>query len=169
MAPISKFKKSPSALARMGIYIVTACVALSWGLSYIWMHEIWYQVSDGRTWLLINIDGGFVLGHDTLWPWSDPETFGFHGHYESAAKVRLSPCIPPSIFRRPDSILGFKILLNKIKWSLQYVWFPDWFVFLLFGVPSFFLHRRNRRQRRLIQRKLAGQCPACGYDLRATP
>jgi hypothetical protein len=46
---------------------------------------------------------------------------------------------------------------------------PHWFValvFLSFGLPYLLLMRNQMRSRRRLRR---GQCPRCGFDLRATP
>jgi len=48
----------------------------------------------------------------------------------------------------------------------SYIWFPHWAVAAVFGVLPMIVVIR-RRIRTLKAR--AGLCPACGYDLRATP
>lgn len=43
---------------------------------------------------------------------------------------------------------------------------PLWFIVLLLQIPTLFCLRAWRRERRLIRNNC---CPACGYDLRASP
>ena len=45
-------------------------------------------------------------------------------------------------------------------------WIPCWFVLLLSAIAPTMWLRRHRRRR---ARARSGQCPVCGYDLRATP
>ena len=46
------------------------------------------------------------------------------------------------------------------------IWFPHWFLSLLFAIPPTLSLRSILRTRRRLR---AGLCPHCGYDLRATP
>ena len=46
---------------------------------------------------------------------------------------------------------------------------PLWFVALATAVPPAWWVHRSRRRRRARERVRRGRCPACGYDLRATP
>jgi hypothetical protein len=47
---------------------------------------------------------------------------------------------------------------------------PHWFFALLAAAPpAFWLVAWRRERRRRRRRSLAGLCPRCGYDLRATP
>lgn len=64
---------------------------------------------------------------------------------------------------------------NNEKWIPKFTWTgycvaaPNWFVQLLTAIPlvAWVMSRRKRRQ--LQNRLRAGLCPACGYDLRASP
>ena len=47
--------------------------------------------------------------------------------------------------------------------SLPGITFPHWVLCTATGIPAMLLIRTSRR------RRPAGVCPACGYDLRATP
>lgn len=57
------------------------------------------------------------------------------------------------------------------KQQCRYDWWlvPLWFVELLFLAPTVWLTRRAYRHRIRETRLRLGQCPACGYELRATP
>lgn len=46
---------------------------------------------------------------------------------------------------------------------------PMWSLVLPFGILSTPVLMRARRWRRARRRRRAGQCPTCGYDLRASP
>lgn len=63
------------------------------------------------------------------------------------------------------SLLGFAISHGR---SGAYGWFdvriPYWAIASATGISAIILLRRTRRRRHL-----AGACPLCGYDLRATP
>src|SRR5262245_4698088 len=61
-------------------------------------------------------------------------------------------------------LIGFGYLRGDQ--SLRGVFFPHWFLALLFAVLPAARLRAMLRDRR---RNRAGLCPACGYDLRATP
>jgi hypothetical protein len=52
---------------------------------------------------------------------------------------------------------------------LRDVIMPYWAIVVPTAVPLLLLARRVRRKRLRSQRVRSGQCPRCGYDLRATP
>ncbi len=54
---------------------------------------------------------------------------------------------------------------NKRRYAL---YFPHWFVLFLFLIPTI-IHLLTIPRRRAQSRQSKGQCPTCGYDLRATP
>jgi len=53
--------------------------------------------------------------------------------------------------------------------GLRAVFAPAWFVCLAAAALAAWRFPRERRRRRIDRRRRAGLCPACGYDLRATP
>ena len=64
----------------------------------------------------------------------------------------------------PDRFLGF--LFRRSRTGGYLVFIPHWFLVLVSATPpvTWLLVRRRR-----ARRAAAGRCPACGYDLRATP
>jgi hypothetical protein len=70
--------------------------------------------------------------------------------------------------RRSASLFGFGYVFFQIQPGDFYcaVFFPHWFLALLFAIlPAVHLRGILRTRRR----NRAGLCPTCGYDLRATP
>ncbi len=68
---------------------------------------------------------------------------------------------------RVVSFLGFGSAVNQAPLSpVRAIWFPHWFLALLFAILPGLRLRSILRTRR---RHRAGLCPHCGYDLRATP
>ena len=102
-------------------------------------------------------------------PGSEPVTeFEYHNSY-----IRQFPDLPRNwsgffFFQQPDSIPPDSDGIS-LSYDLAVVEMPYWPVALVTSVlPACLLLttvRRRRRQRRLH----AGLCPACGYDLRASP
>ena len=70
----------------------------------------------------------------------------------------------PHIKRR---FLGFGYMSGKSFPALPYLIFIVQYWFILLASGAFPLSWGHRR-RRLRTRRRAGQCPQCGYDLRAT-
>jgi hypothetical protein len=67
---------------------------------------------------------------------------------------------------RSASFLGFGLVVDPELDGPRAFWLPHCFLALLFAIlPALHVRAliRSRRRRR------AGHCPACGYDLRATP
>jgi hypothetical protein len=64
--------------------------------------------------------------------------------------------------------LGFRFVTDRFHGFLRCWDFavPHWFVALM-SLPAPLLYARAWRRRRRVKRE--GLCPACGYDLRATP
>jgi len=69
--------------------------------------------------------------------------------------------------------LGFRLMSGNLGgipgspfWSIRV---PLWAIALAFSALPVFRALRWRRRRRARRARSAGLCPACGYDLRATP
>jgi hypothetical protein len=64
--------------------------------------------------------------------------------------------------------LGFAYVsgVNGYVGEFQALAIPYWFIVLLTAIAPVTVWRRRRRQ---LRRRQTGQCPGCGYDLRATP
>jgi hypothetical protein len=73
-------------------------------------------------------------------------------------------------FRPPNSLVGFAYSadVHPIASSYQAL-LPCWFVALALAVPPCLWIVRRLVRRRRERRTGLGLCPACGYDLRATP
>lgn len=93
-------------------------------------------------------------------------TFTFEGRRRSTsfaqAKLALTP--PPSAER-----VGLGFWLSRVHRPDWRMAVPCWPILLLAGVPSALWLLRLRNWRRRRGRQAAGLCPACGYDLRASP
>jgi hypothetical protein len=64
--------------------------------------------------------------------------------------------------------LGFAHVsgMNGFVGEFQAIAIPYWFIVLLTAIGPVTVWRHRRRQ---LRRRQVGQCPGCGYDLRATP
>jgi hypothetical protein len=91
-----------------------------------------------------------------------PHDFSAGGMFPAATDVRVLR------FRYFDSPRRYSTTGNSQSWTFgfRYLTVPGWFPALLLGVPPAVYLLRRRAARR---RARAGQCRACGYDLRATP
>jgi hypothetical protein len=138
-----------------------------WAQSY-WWADRWLSESQGRRYVALAANRGtFYL----TWTAIDARENGEWG---------LSFTMPPGFStvaatREDDddkstgfsSFLGFKWLFGDVgPMSVRMYGVPAWFIVALTSTPPLIALGRIRRRRRQANR---GLCPACGYDLRATP
>jgi hypothetical protein len=92
------------------------------------------------------------------------------GGAEGAALEEYSPIGG----RQPHTLLGFAVesrtreawVGNGVAWHDRRLHLPYWFAVAVTLAPPLFTARRSHTRRR---RAANGLCPACGYDLRASP
>jgi hypothetical protein len=125
------------------------CVALLalWVRSGWWADAAWYGAE--RSTLGVNSEAGRI---QLVWAKGPFPPLGFDaysGRHRSPWWQHVKHLV---VFRAFDS--------GDRSWAVQV---PHWAVAAAALAPALWLRRRRRQRRR------AGQCPACGYDLRATP
>jgi len=143
----------------VGSAVAVGCwrqVNLGWCNAHV-ASSVW--TSWGRLWW----NGGIASGEAFATPleqgaggiWATVEPLPERGH------VRI-----PGFIVRADQF-GFRLLKGQFDggdWTVVCV--PAWApLFVTAALPALWLHRRRRRTRR----RARNLCPACGYDLRATP
>jgi hypothetical protein len=150
-------------LAAASSAVLCAAVCVLWVRSY-WVSDSWERDVPGT-----RVGVGSYSGH--VW-WARKQykgtimfnrTPGYHAiPTEAFATNTLPPTWEFAGFRWTHFRLTGGLVLPFVSQEFRV---PDWAVVLATGaLPSVWLARRIRRQRRA-----AGLCPACGYDLRATP
>jgi hypothetical protein len=123
-----------------------------------------------REWGIDADAGALRISHYTITS-TDPWYVGFHGanlgwrlvhDSRKAEPVRVRPLLwfaQDELSSEPSANAPFALRGRSQR-------LPLWLPVLVFGVlPA----RRVLRRRRDRNRRRAGHCPACGYDLRATP
>ena len=153
----------PFASALSLLLFIAICVL--WAQSYAYMGSLNWLRADGHFTWLMSEHGGLYLargwqrgprGADqpavfTLWlnVWQQPWEEGFGIPARRRMGVRVFTVHPPD-HREP-----IRVLLVS-----------DWLAAVVTAaMPTVWAGRRLRRRRRAV----TGRCPACGYDLRASP
>lgn len=151
-------------LTALSLLACAAAVALwvrgysTWDLVHVRAAVRWIHVGSAAgvikagTWLVAEHDPDISPAHKTLAP---ADLRDLLDHYKQTATYRLHT-------------LGFEYMAmgaSKPR-SHRIVVVPAWFPAAAATVlPAWWLRDRRRRRRRVA----SGLCPACGYDLRATP
>jgi hypothetical protein len=173
--------------------LTVLCLLLSLATAALWLRSAWRsdQVSYQHT-TITEADGsagvrrsGWVESHrgriELIGARVDYNGFN-RGVPEGDQGWRYWSYAPdPSWIRVPiEGVLGFGIESSiwssgpdpnaSVRWSHTTLQFPHWFLVLLLAVPPAIAAVRwwRRRRRRRLDPD-ARPCPACGYDLRATP
>jgi hypothetical protein len=125
--------------------------------------RLWYSLSE-ENWTAQELARDGYNGPAGLA--AEREAGFFHGSGRTADDPLSSPRVLNLIFGRPSvwNRLGFRYRFAEGRLTSAFA--PHWFVaFVTAIVPIGWLWRRLRQQNRLR----TGLCPACGYDLRASP
>jgi hypothetical protein len=132
-----------------------ATVVLLWVRSYM-SETLLFESHSGRL-LIIGMDSGAAAVRESR-------------NSRTCAQF-LAELFQPQYFSKPpqeNRCLGFYVASGDSgkDGPFHIVAVPHWFAFVLMAiVPSVWIWRMRAAQRR----RLAGLCPACGYDLRGTP
>jgi hypothetical protein len=158
------------------LFIVAVAVSLAWCavVAGTWVYTEWRAVSipesgQGRrvrlfkvpsldkAYLITLVDGRVAIRWSELEDRSQPKLFS------------------TDFMNRGPGWFGFKraprtMAMPGIPWARQGVLvFPQWLLILVGLILPGAWAVGQLRRRRLARRVAAGMCPACGYDLRATP
>jgi hypothetical protein len=142
-------------LAALLSLVLCATVVVLWVRSYM-SETLLLESRSGRL-LIIGMDSGTTGVRDA--------------RNSQTCDQFLDGLFAPQYFKTPPRehrLLGFYCASGNSgkDGPFHIVAVPYWFILLLLAlVPVAWLGRRRRAKRR----RLAGRCPACGYDLRATP
>ena len=162
-------------LAAMSL-VLLAAIASVWAVSYL--HPLGYSRNWYALWYLdvTSKAGEFRAEHNTNLPrdysqgnWAQIAPQGIYNYGPPVFRLErmtvmawlVKPGEPTAIVPTPAS----RMTLSGWWWRVRCSY---WFVSLLLAtLPMLWLvnHQRQRGDRRLA----VGQCPQCGYDLRATP
>jgi len=148
--------------------IVWATVLVSWGLSYQ-RHEVLIWGSNWHVFHAAVSRGSVQLMHGRLLgdvAFSNP---GFT-HISGRRPASVDPGFPRSDCTTwcvvgPASFIVGSQRIGSTGLNFTELVLPCWLVVLVTLLPLPWLVHRTRRARR----RRAGHCPACGYDLRASP
>ncbi len=151
------------------------------------------KISITRTWWLATSGGGLWFARDVdfqLWtyePFHRTHLSDLFSHKTCAAvgypKIEVDRAVPswPTVkdrvvIRRPIDVAGIVVQDSKVFLYDNFrperytaITVPFWFLALIFSALPLTWTARWRRRHRAARRRSAGRCPACGYDLRATP
>ena len=158
------------------VLCVAACAL--WARSaWHWDSAAWYQ--PGRKVRVYSSAGGMALaasrwaGTNPYEAWETPglrvRTGGKPGSLDVLVSNDFSPIDPDDTALGPALGFTFCFRGSGVRSFYILVRFPHWFLALLSGTPAALWLRRARRRSRAGARQSHGLCPACGYDLRATP
>jgi hypothetical protein len=156
--------------------VLFAAVCVLWVRShrvrdYAWVWVPWpADAAGGRRWLKLDADsgGGQVELAWRVWTAAERARLIQLNRLGAAASYHRTFAEVPQAYAQssPPTVwnsFGFKYYTGPTHTG---VWLPCWSAALLTaGPPAMWAAGRVRRRRRTK----AGHCPACGYDLRATP
>ena len=157
-----------------------------------WVWSYWYTVDACRGWgdkqYELGLDGGQIVGV-RFRNWPRPTGLRIEWGPRDVPPPRRSSTRPASnwgplgigwITHSYSHVLGFGWATGKywppISWHFvtmplfQRLEMPCWFLVIVTGsLPAFRIAGIYYRRQRNRRRQQHGLCPACGYDLRATP
>ena len=130
-----------------------------WAISYR-ACDVLEHYGDGRVIALVTTRGQVGFFHDATYPI----------HYSNRLNhTRQIPISLAVLFRQTKwEGLGFSLRYRGSD-NARLLVFPTWSLAALFGMLPLAWFTRVRRARQLSFRQQMNLCPACGYDLRATP
>ena len=166
-----------------------------WARSHLVYEQVGHITPDHGAQILRSASGRLHFARHSYWD----HTFTMNGAWSHHAGVQAPIGWPQYEYQRPaDETLGFARYIGTAYtwpghlhpemeslplpprtdprwWRDNYrVWVvPDWFLAVATGaLPAWWLARHRRsiwEYPRARRRRMAGLCPRCGYDLRATP
>lgn len=149
--------------AAVSAVLFVATVAL-WVRNQGWFDTIEYNGRAGCYLVIARPLGVYLAasrqpGHPTGWSWEDRREPEGEAH---------------TVFRAEPSAAGFLTgsfhTRGEMPATIHYLVVPYWFLTLVTGAPpACWAARWAARRLSRRRRRLRGLCPACGYDLRATP
>jgi hypothetical protein len=111
------------------------------------------------SWHLLHSNKPLRMARQGRWFWS---CGGAAAYVDSTTETSTPPSYWPTEIRR-------RINPKTVDRRVTAVLFPVWAALLVAAALPSMLGALTIRRRVAARRKQAGRCPACGYDLRATP
>ena len=158
--------------AACGLWAQSHASGIGWHSTRLVKDPDWPRRHTSRFYLSWNGLGGWGYASGS-WPWDTiRQSAGGAAWYDTCEALALHPASQPDWAARPWAAVGFGwgTARDDRSWC-RYGWVraPYWLVTLATALmPATWAVRRARR-RRSRSRRAHGLCPACGYDLRATP
>ena len=169
-------KRRPLNLVMAASLLLGAAVAALWARSHEVVDRLQYQSSHGKLYMALAFRGQVHFAvvdrrHD-----APPATAGLAPAGAGFARLRIlasvyddSPASWRALWQRPTyarEFLGFQFLAGSSGGNYRVAALPMWAFLAAALLPAAALLARWRA--RGVRRR-RGQCPRCGYDLRATP
>jgi hypothetical protein len=173
-------------LRRLPVALSVASLVLSVALLAMWVRSYW--VGDTWLWQRVTRDeriiyswymeltsgaGGIGLSRDTEdYDARYATVHDIGADWSFARREARRPAYPqPAFFvgpNQPATAFAFRWNGNRAGTRRELI-LPYWILVLLFAIAPALSARRVWLHRRARRRRRANACPACGYDLRASP
>jgi hypothetical protein len=147
-------------LAVSGFALVV--VAAGWARSHFAGDEIGYTDGDASGCAFDHGAGDLVLVHWSKDPFVTPASTGWYRRRNAPTPVRRN--LPGRVV----GLFGYGLCLDRSFAEYHAITVPYGLVFTIAATPWLMVAWRYWRQH-AARRIAAGLCPACGYDLRASP
>lgn len=163
-------RRWPTWLLNAGIVLFPLAIGAMWVRGH-WRRDVVYRQATPEAWSLASDASGITLGHrryngltlrDVTW---GCDSIVLRGRPSSPGPARWTFLgFRRGGFQSTSGFGGQPFSFQDDYWTMPY-WLPSGISILALALWGTRRWRSRRRQRRLAAR----QCPACGYDLRASP
>jgi hypothetical protein len=158
--------RRPRRLPRVLLNTATAawlalCVAalVMWGRSRTTHDAATYRVAPIHLYSFVSRRGGVTFARHDAWP-RTPGPSGWRVESRGLNESMFTDDLPLGVLG-----LGVGFTFPEVDWWISV---PYWLIALTTAIPPARRLKRHRKSE-LERRRAACLCPACGYDLRATP